>query len=124
MDAGPDAVQPVPAASGTGVLDHRSRGFRPRTRDALMGMSRCRACRSDQLEPVLDLGASPAANTFPAVDDPEPDPTWPLRLYACGRCALVQLGDDAPAEPITARTGLTSTTMREHARAFVATLVA
>lgn len=50
---------------------------------------------------VLDLGEQPAADHFPLVDDPQPDPVHPLRMALCGTCGLAQLAEDAtvPEEP-------------------------
>jgi hypothetical protein len=49
---------------------------------------------------VLDLGRQPAADLFPTVDDPEPDPTYPLAMVMCADCRLAQLESDptTPAE--------------------------
>lgn len=50
---------------------------------------------------VLDLGDQPAADHFPPVDDPGPDPVHPLRMWLCGGCGLAQLAEDptTPEEP-------------------------
>jgi len=45
---------------------------------------------------VVDLGAQPCADYFPTADAPGPDPRWPLELWLCRDCTLVQLG---PVEP-------------------------
>jgi hypothetical protein len=62
---------------------------------------RCRACCSARGQVVLDLGEQPAADHFPAVDDPGPDPRHPLALWCCAACGLAQLVSDAstPEEP-------------------------
>ena len=54
----------------------------------------CRGCRSAQGQVVLDLGEQPAADHFPAADDPGPDPRHPLALWWCADCGLAQLLDD------------------------------
>jgi C-methyltransferase C-terminal domain/Putative zinc binding domain len=61
----------------------------------------CRACRSPDGEVVLDLGAQPAADHFPAVGDPGPDPVHPLQMWLCAACGLAQLLEDptVPEEP-------------------------
>lgn len=61
----------------------------------------CRSCRSTSGEIVLDLGAQPACEYFPPLDDPTPDAVFPLRLWLCGGCGLAQLADDAdlPDQP-------------------------
>ena len=35
---------------------------------------------------------------FPRPEDPTPDPLWPLLVYLCDACALLQLGRGAPPE--------------------------
>ncbi|MBO0829422.1 MAG: transferase, partial [Streptosporangiales bacterium] len=56
----------------------------------------CRGCGSTDVRRVVDLGDQPAADHFPPVDAPGPDPRWPLELWLCNACTLVQLG---PVEP-------------------------
>lgn len=51
---------------------------------------RCRICGSKDLTLVLDLGKTPLANSFLTRPD-EPEEWFPLQLYFCNRCALVQL---------------------------------
>ncbi len=51
----------------------------------------CRVCRSSSIKPFFDLGQQPLANSLP------PSPTekeifYPLALYFCADCGLVQLG--------------------------------
>jgi C-methyltransferase C-terminal domain len=50
---------------------------------------------------VLDLGDQPAADHFPATDDPGPDPVYPLQMWLCASCGLAQLLVDptVPDEP-------------------------
>jgi hypothetical protein len=50
---------------------------------------------------VLDLGDQPAADHFPAADDPGPDPVFPLQMWLCAACRLAQLLVDptVPREP-------------------------
>ncbi|MEO7612987.1 MAG: methyltransferase domain-containing protein [Streptosporangiaceae bacterium] len=61
----------------------------------------CRFCPSDVGEVVLDLGAQPAADHFPPMADPGPDPLHSLRMWLCARCGLAQLAEDptTPEEP-------------------------
>jgi hypothetical protein len=83
----------------------------------------CRGCGSVHTSVVLDLGDVPASDFFPAHDDPEPDPRWPLRLVMCADCALVQLGpaDHPDPEPPTA---VESATALAHAAASARDVVA
>lgn len=57
---------------------------------------RCRGCGASAVERVVDLGEQPGADHFPHVHEPGPDSRWPLELWLCGGCSLVQLG---PVEP-------------------------
>src|SRR6478672_6538075 len=61
----------------------------------------CRACRCTEGELVLDLGAQPACDYFPRLDDPGPDPAYPLQMWLCATCSLAQLVVDptVPEEP-------------------------
>jgi hypothetical protein len=61
----------------------------------------CRACGGTAGELVLDLGAQPACDYFPAVEDPGPDPAYPLQMWLCATCGLAQLVVDptVPEEP-------------------------
>jgi SAM-dependent methyltransferase len=61
----------------------------------------CRSCGHDELAPVLALGSTPVANALvDPLGAPEEDPTYPLTVVLCPRCALVQLGHALPAEEI------------------------
>ena len=54
----------------------------------------CRICRSSGLIEILDLGKTPLANSFLQKKDlRKPSRMFPLRLYFCGTCSLVQLCD-------------------------------
>jgi hypothetical protein len=61
----------------------------------------CRACGGQAGQVVLDLGDQPAADHFPARDDPGPDPVHPLQMWLCAACGLAQLLTDptVPEEP-------------------------
>ena len=61
----------------------------------------CRACRGQAGDMVLDLGDQPACDYFPALNDPGPDPVYPLQMWLCASCGLAQLLDDptVPEEP-------------------------
>jgi hypothetical protein len=62
---------------------------------------KCRFCRARDGALVLDLGDQPACDYFPSVDDPGPDPLFPLRMWLCADCGLAQLVADptVPEEP-------------------------
>src|ERR1700726_4127523 len=61
----------------------------------------CRACRGTAGHLVLDLGEQPACDYFPRLDDPGPDPVYPLQMWLCSSCGLAQLVADptVPEEP-------------------------
>ncbi len=56
----------------------------------------CRGCGSSEVERAVDLGPQPGADYFPPESTPGDDPRWPLELWVCRGCTLVQLG---PVEP-------------------------
>src|SRR4051812_10417408 len=61
-------------------------------------MESCRACRGGRLHHVLSLGEQPLANGFlRAADLAAPEPLFPLEVFACLDCALIQVADQIPA---------------------------
>lgn len=53
---------------------------------------RCRLCRSHRLLSILDLGATPACESFIAADDLDlPELTFPLHVRLCEDCLLLQI---------------------------------
>ena len=57
---------------------------------------RCRACGSESLRLGFDLGSLPLANSFLSLEraeDPTPEPRYPLRMFYCNDCGLIQLLD-------------------------------
>jgi len=82
----------------------------------------CRGCGTAARQ-VVDLGARPASDDFPALDAPGPDPVWPLQLWHCPDCALVQLGPVRALLPEPVR-AVESATSREHARRIAAAVLA
>jgi SAM-dependent methyltransferase len=61
----------------------------------------CRACGGDRLTMFLSLGLQPLANAF--LSGPEEfadEPRYPLEVYFCENCALVQLLDVIDAEAL------------------------
>jgi SAM-dependent methyltransferase len=87
----------------------------------------CRGCGHSRLDRFLSLGPTPLANAFlksPAEFDAEP--VYPLDVYFCPSCSLVQLMDVIDPVTLFSRyiyvTG-TSTTMAVHNAEYAATLV-
>jgi SAM-dependent methyltransferase len=59
----------------------------------------CRSCGYSQLEPVLDLGLSPLANSLLTPSDLDrPEDRFPLETVFCERCTLVQITVTVPPE--------------------------
>ena len=55
-------------------------------------MVRCRACRSDLGEPFMSLGNSPLSNSFLSENDlHKMEPFYPLDVYLCRNCYLMQV---------------------------------
>ena len=88
--------------------------------------ARCISCAAGPLVVFLDLGAQPVAGWFPPLEEPLPDTTWPLRPAVCPACWLVQVADRGPEEVDLpgAPAPTSSASMRAHARALVADLIA
>jgi len=53
----------------------------------------CRACKGEELTKILDLGETALANAFLAREQFLRERTYPLQVYFCNRCSLVQLID-------------------------------
>jgi C-methyltransferase C-terminal domain/Putative zinc binding domain/Methyltransferase domain len=64
-----------------------------------VGSHACRSCAGQSGRMVLDLGNQPACDHFPASDDRDADPTYPLQMWLCSTCGLAQLlGEPIEAE--------------------------
>lgn len=63
----------------------------------------CRICRSDSIEPMLDLGDMPLVNALHATrDDAISAKRYPLRAIYCRKCGLVQLDSVIPWQTLYA----------------------
>ncbi|MGH7465660.1 MAG: class I SAM-dependent methyltransferase, partial [Longimicrobiales bacterium] len=87
----------------------------------------CRVCGGHDLQRFLSLGEQPLANTFPRnVAEFEFERFYPLEVYFCADCSLVQLLDVIDAEVLFRDyiyvTG-TSTTIAAHNEAYARTVV-
>jgi SAM-dependent methyltransferase len=85
-------------------------------------MSDCRFCREKLTHPVLDLGEQPFSNSYVVPGREAQEKRYPLRIWVCGRCLLVQTDFDAPADEIFsadyAYFSSYSTSWVEHARRY------
>ena len=109
----PVSADPAPAAPVTARPVHQVR-------------TRCRACDAERLTRFLELGPQPLANAnLRSLDDAAGERTFPLDLYFCERCSLVQLADVIDPEVLFRQyiyvTG-TSDTMAEHNRGYARTV--
>lgn len=60
---------------------------------------KCRICHSTDLTMFLSLGHQPPSDAFLTADQlNEPEVTYPLDVYICEKCKLVQLGYVVPAD--------------------------
>jgi SAM-dependent methyltransferase len=64
-------------------------------------LRQCRSCGAPLTHLFADLGSSPLANTYlTEAQLEEPEPFYPLRVYVCEECFLVQLPEAVPPEEI------------------------
>ena len=64
-------------------------------------MKNCRFCAKPLNEPFLDLGKTPLANSYLKKEDlSRQEPVFPLRVFLCEKCFLVQLADVSTSEHI------------------------
>lgn len=90
---------------------------------------RCRHCGSTLQQAVIDLGHQPPSNAYLTADDlARPEITYPLKVFVCTSCWLVQLPAHATAEELFtadyAYFSSTSTSWCTHAETYVAAAVA
>jgi len=100
---------------------------RDESRPEIVHRTTCRVCDATDLEHILSLGPTPLANAFLRSPDEFASERWyPLDLYLCVRCGLLQLLDVVDPEVLFRHylyvTG-TSTTQAAHNRAYAQTLV-
>ena len=63
----------------------------------------CRLCDAPLSETFIDLGASPLSNAYLTREQlAEPEVTYPLHVYVCSRCLLVQLPESQSPDAIFA----------------------
>lgn len=85
-------------------------------------MSNCRFCKTHLTDLVLDLGEQPFSNSYVTPGAQAHERRYPLCVWVCGRCLLVQTDFDAPADEIFsadyAYFSSYSTSWVEHARRY------
>ena len=62
--------------------------------------SRCRFCKTELKHQILDLGKQPFSNSYLVPGTQSREQTYPLRIWVCSSCLLVQTDFDAPADEI------------------------
>lgn len=66
---------------------------------AIREHTHCRVCKAKLAHRFLKLGPTPLANSFVREDQlNRPEPSFPLDVFFCGGCGLVQLGHVIPPE--------------------------
>lgn len=64
-------------------------------------MKTCRHCQSGDLRLFVDLGHAPPSNAYLSAGDLDrPEVTFPLRVFVCGACRLVQTQDYATSDEL------------------------
>jgi len=91
----------------------------------------CRYCHADLSQTLVDLGATPLANSYIARDDPSvlaAERSFPLNVMVCTACWLVQTTETPPADAIFshdyAYLSSWSQGWVEHARHYAQTMIA
>ena len=104
--------------------DGREQGGK--TQPGLRRRTQCRACRGDRLRRFLELGPQPLANAFlRSPREFEGEALYPLDVYCCQDCWLVQLLDVIDAELLFSNylyVSGTSDTVRAHHAELAGTL--
>ncbi len=89
---------------------------------SLAGLATCRACNQPLHQTLVDLGATPLANSYLAKEQlARPEPTFPLHARVCSSCRLVQVEQAATPDEIFghyAYFSSFSSSWVEHARQF------
>ncbi len=73
----------------------------------------CRFCKSKNLGLIIDLGNMPLAGEFLKKKDIGKEKFYPLRIYECLNCSLVQAVDIVPKEELF-QSFLSSVSMKKH----------
>jgi SAM-dependent methyltransferase len=98
-------------------------GERQPSVEDLVAAPACRSCGARLEHVFADLGSSPLANSYLRAEDlARPEPFYPLTVYVCAGCFLVQLPESASPEDIFgeyAYFSSTSDSWLRHAQAYV-----
>ena len=90
-------------------------------------MASCRFCNTALARPFVDLGTSPLCESYVSQESfNHAEPFYPLRVFICPHCFLVQLEEFVPAEAIFSEYAYFSSysdSWVEHARAYCADTV-
>jgi len=65
-------------------------------------MKQCRLCNSASVETLIDFGAQPICNRFPA-SATEPEALFPMLMEQCQACGLLQTTEPVPADELRPR---------------------
>jgi hypothetical protein len=89
---------------------------------------KCRLCNSPLRNKILDLGYAPPSNAYLNFDNlSKPEQTYPLRLFICNKCMLVQTEDYSRGSelflPDYAYFSSVSKFMLDHARSYCEMIV-
>ncbi|MCE9520821.1 MAG: class I SAM-dependent methyltransferase [Alphaproteobacteria bacterium] len=88
----------------------------------------CRFCHNVLRHPVLDLGEQPFSNSYLEPGQERREKRFPLRVWLCANCLLVQTDFDAPADEIFsadyAYFSSVSTSWVEHAKRYAHQMIA
>jgi hypothetical protein len=99
----------------------------PRSIDVPRQSSGCRFCGARLEHVFVDLGPSPLANTYLKEDElNRGEKLFPLRVFVCAECFLVQLGEwEAPERISTdsAHFSTVSASLLQHAKAYVVAMM-
>lgn len=84
---------------------------------------KCRSCKTELLHTFVDLNAAPPSNAYlRSTDLDKVEPYFPLKVYTCTECWLVQTQDHASAEELFSKDyayfSSTSSTWLSHAAEF------
>jgi SAM-dependent methyltransferase len=89
----------------------------------------CRHCKTQLVHKFLDLGFAPPSNAYLSEEDlNKPELTFPLKLYVCDNCWLVQTQDFANADALFTKEyayfSSTSTSWLAHAKQYCDSITA